>query len=310
MNASSVQQRVIGIGEALFDVLPTGAVLGGAPLNVMIQLHQLAGHQGVQALLASRIGQDPEGERMLSSLRERGMDTSLIQSDPDRATGMVYVDFDADGSPRYEIAADAAWDVLQWDFDLEDVSQRCAGVCFGSLAQRDAQTRNTIYRMLELARRSVRLFDVNLREPFVERQNIQRSCDLASILKLNTEELPIVAGFLGVDVNVDDPQTQLPQALLKRTSLEMVVLTRGKEGTRLITREQVVDGAPKEYPAAANADTVGCGDATSAAVLVGRLRRWPLQRIADLANDIGAFVASQPGGTPALPEHFRSLVAQ
>lgn len=304
---------IVGIGEALFDVFPDESRLGGAPLNVAVHAHQLARAavgEGGRGVVVSRVGQDALGDELLRALRDRGMTTDCIQTDPDRPTGRVYVDHDIDGQPTYDIAPNAAWDNLQFDYDLEDLAQSCAAVCFGTLAQRDAQTRNTIYRFLDACSRAFRLLDANLRgpkdAPFYDARILRRSCEAATALKLNRDELPIVASLLGVGRSGDEDV--MAAALLKAFPLEMVALTRGPAGTCLYTRGGRTEGDVPTYPAAERADPVGAGDACAAALLVGRTLRLPPPKLVDLANHCGAYVASQPGATPTLPESILQMV--
>lgn len=294
---------IVGLGEALFDLLPEGDRLGGAPLNVAVHAHQLAAARGGRGVIVSRVGQDDLGQRVYDELRARGMTTDYLQSDPDRPTGTVVVDL-VDGSPSYDIVEDVAWDVIQYDPDLEDLAQHCDAVCFGSLAQRDGQSRNTIYRFLDAAKRAFKLFDANLRPPFVEPSRLKRSCELADALKLNEDELPQVAEMIGV--YEDDAEARIAE-ILKKFDLKMLVLTRGAQGTAIYPAgrdpgEGAIEGEMPEFNPQADADPVGAGDSVSAAILLGRVLRWPPDRIATLANHVGAFVAGQSGGTPTLPD--------
>ncbi len=290
---------LVGIGEALFDGIGGDARLGGAPLNVAIHAHQLARNHGGRGVVVSRVGQDDLGNRLIGELNERGMTTDFIETDPDRATGVVYVDVDPDGQPTYDIVGDVAWDVLQFDPDLEALARHTDGVAFGSLAQRDAQSRNTIYRFLDACRRAERLFDVNLRLDFFDRRIIERSCELATIVKLNDEELGRVNDLLGVDS---------AEALLERFELKMVAVTRGSRGVRLVTPEGAVDGQTVAVADGEVRDTVGAGDAATAAILVGRALRRDAQHIADLANVVSAHVVRQRGATPELPKELLERV--
>lgn len=296
---------VVGLGEALYDVFPTERRLGGAPLNVAVAADQLAQVRGGRGVPVSRVGQDDLGEQALAELQERGISTDYIQTDPDRATGRVYVDFDIEGQPSYEIVRDVAWDVIQFDPDLEDLAQRCEAVCFGTLAQRDAQSRNAIHRFLDTTRRATLLFDVNLRPPFYDHGILLRSCERATVVKLNQQELVTVADLMGITET--GPEAQI-KAMIERFDLEAVVLTRGVDGTQLHTPSAVYDGEPTSYEAATNADAVGAGDACSAGVLLGRVLRMSPQQIVNLANHCGAYVASQPGATPALPQAILDMV--
>jgi fructokinase len=277
-------------------------------------------------VVVSRVGQDGLGNQLLDDLRGREMTTDYVQTDPDNPTGRVYVSFNDDGHHSFEIVRNVAWDWLQFDPDMESLAAACDAVCFGSLAQRDAQTRNTIYRFLNAARRAVRLFDVNLRQDYFNRDVLTRSCELATAVKLNDEELPVVARLLnlrsGEAQTPDDPAAADAQTdartdaligdMLKRFNLRLVALTRGPRGTVLYTPD--ADGPrktqqpPVTYPQAEGAGTVGAGDACAAGLLVGMILRWPLTRTLELANHTGAYVASQPGATPAMPDDLLARV--
>lgn len=296
---------IVGLGEALFDLFPNDQKLGGAPLNVAFHAHQLAQAHAGRGVVVSRIGQDPLGQKILEHLADCDMTGDYLQSDPERATGRVHVEVDGAGQPTYEIVEDVAWDALQFDTDLEDLAGRCDAVCFGTIAQRNTQSRSSIHRFLKTASRALRMFDVNLRQDYYDEPTIRRSCELANALKLNHEELPIVAELCGLsttDSSTIDEQDQQSLAMFEQFDLEMLVLTRGARGTRIFTAEGSCDGEPVSYPAAESADSVGAGDACAAAILVGRLLGLPIPALVDLANHAGAFVASQPGATPALPE--------
>ena len=301
---------IVGLGEALFDIFPDKQVLGGSPLNVAVHAHQLSQPIGGHGVVVSRIGQNALGQQLLDELRKRGMSTEFVQTDPDRDTGKVYVSLDAHGEPKFEIVNQVAWDWLQFDPDMETLAAHCDAVCFGSLAQRNAESRNCVYRFLAAARRTVRLFDVNLRQDYFDQHIIEQSCGLASILKLNEEELHIVSDLLNLGHGGESPAwfDQKATRLLARFDLRMVVLTRGPRGMVLYTPNERQEAEPVHYPPATNADHVGAGDACSAALLVGLVKRWPIQTTLALANHLGAFVASQPGGTPALPESILNMV--
>ncbi len=292
---------IVGLGEALFDLLKEGPVLGGAPLNVAVHAHQLGG----TGVLAGRIGNDELGARIRRELAARGMSAEHVQIDPERPTGTVGVTF-RDGEPQYDIARGVAWDRLEFTPGLESLAGRCAAVCFGSLAQRDPLSRESIGRFLDRARQAVRLFDVNLRQTWYSREILARSLERATIVKLNLSELPRVVDTLelGTSGSVDDQARALRQAY----DLQLVVLTRGAEGTVFYTRDGRLQGEPVRYPARPDADSVGAGDACSAGLLTGMIRGWPLDRTLALANRLGAYVASVAGATPRLPEELRTLI--
>jgi fructokinase len=295
---------IVGIGESLFDFLADRQHPGGAPMNAAIHAHQLGQARGGRGVLVSRVGQDELGEQIAQLLDGRGMTLDYLQTDPDHPTGRVYIETDSNGEPTYEIVENTAWDLLQYDPDMDPLALACQGICFGSLAQRHAQSRNSIYRFVETSRARYKMFDVNLRDPFYDRQHITKSCELATVVKLNIDELGTLNGMLTLGDGSADDQAK---RLLEQFGLRMVVLTRGQAGTVLYTAKGRHEGEPVSYPQADDADSVGAGDACSAAVLVGKALRLPDDRIATLANHAGAYVASRPGATPELPENLLNM---
>ena len=281
---------IVGLGEALYDLLPAGSALGGAPLNAAVQSHQL----GNNAVVTSRIGRDALGQALLDDLAKRGMNTAFIQSDPDAPTGTVDV-FLRDGEPEYDIISGVAWDRLAWDESLAGLVKRCDAVCFGTLGQRLEPARSTIQQFVTTASQAVRLFDLNLRQDYFSAALLEASCRAASIVKMNEAELAVVAPLLRLG------QAEEIQQLIEHFDLDLFVLTRGKLGTALHSSNSVVVGQPAQFAPEPDADSVGAGDACSAAILHGAVRRWPLQKMANLANRLGAFVASRKGATPELP---------
>lgn len=306
---------IVGLGEALFDLFPSGAILGGAPLNVAFHAHQLLASSKGRGVAASRVGQDALGRQIADELKTRGMTADYLQADPDKPTGQVYVSVDDKGQPTFEIVKDVAWDWMQFDFDLEDLSRRCDAICFGTLAQRNGQSRNTIYRALTTAARAVRMFDVNLRQQYYDRQILLRSCEMSSAVKLNDQELPIVSRQLALGVADAKPGDRATQdaavtALMKRfPNVKLVALTRGAQGTVLYTGNARHESEPVSYPMAEKADAVGAGDACSAGLLTGMVLRLAIEKTLALANHAGAFVASQPGATPTLPDAVLRLAS-
>ncbi len=296
---------VVGIGEALFDIVGNEQHPGGAPLNLAVHAHQLSRPAGGRGVLVSRVGQDGLGEQISEVLRGREMTGDYLQTDPDHATGRVYIECDDAGEPTYDIAENAAWDLLQYDTELDPLAMACQGICFGSLAQRHAQSRNTIYRFLDTSRARYKLFDANLRQPFFDRQHVARSCESATVVKVNLHELDTLTEMLSLGDGLADDRAK---RLLERCALRMVVLTRGQAGTVLYTGDGRYEGEPASYPPTDDADAVGAGDACAAAVLVGLVTRMPTGDIATLANHAGAYVASRPGATPDLPESILSMI--
>jgi fructokinase len=292
---------IVGAGEALFDIIRGKPILGGAPLNVAVHVQQLSARLGGRGGVLSRVGQDDLGQKVIQELKRFNVDITCLQTDPDKKTGRVFVSLDDDGKPTYEIVEDVAWDWLQFDPDLEGYARRCDAICFGTLAQRNPQSRSTLQRVLDVARQAIRLFDVNLRQHYFNADILTRNLELSTSIKLNEAELPIVCQTLGIGLGEGLSQEQMSAALLKRFKLRHLILTRGARGTVLQTPTARFEGKPASYPRHENADDVGAGDSCSAAVLIGLVRRWPGQKVVDLANQVGAFVASQPGATPTLP---------
>jgi len=306
----SSQFLIVGLGEALFDIFPNRQVLGGAPLNVAVHAQQLASPCGGCGLVVSRVGQDELGQRILADLKQRGLSIDFLQTDPDRDTGRVYVAVDAQGHPDFEIVQDTAWDWLQFDPDLEDLARHCEAVCFGSLAQRNSQARNTIYRFLDSSHpRMVRMFDVNLRQDYFDHNVLRRSFEFANAVKLNDQELPIVVDLLGFGSSSDNVDSAIAR-MIRSFDLNLLVLTRGEAGTVIYAGHDRHEREPVSYEQTQGADAVGAGDACAAAILIGLIQRWPMDRVVELANHLGAYVASQPGATPVLPESILAMVKQ
>lgn len=294
---------IVGLGEALFDLLPGGQVLGGAPLNVAFHAHQLLCGRRGRGVVASRVGCDKLGDEIRAQLARSGIATDYLQRDADQATGTVHVTLH-DGQPSFEIVANVAWDHLEFTPAWAELAAQAKAVCFGTLAQRSPASRATIERFLDHAATAVRLFDVNLRQHFYNRAMLDGSCRRATIVKLNEEELPILARLLGLTARA--AADQLAQ-LRARYELDAVVYTRGHQGTTLVLGDRVIAPPAVSYPAAPNADAVGAGDACAAGILVGWSLGLPPTQIAELANHLGAFVASQPGATPELPPEVIAL---
>jgi fructokinase len=283
--------RVVGIGELLWDLLPTGAQIGGAPANYAYH----AGALGAEARAISRVGADPLGRELLTQLDALGVSTQYVQVDDALATGTVAVEIDASGQPHYRITPDVAWDHLQVTPDAMMVASSADAICFGTLAQRNVVSRDAI-RALVAASPSgtLRILDVNLRQHYFSPALIDESLTLATVLKVNDVELPQLAAMFGLTGSEHAQMVQIAQ----RWQLRAVALTRGDKGSALLTEH-----AWSEHPGVRVivADTIGAGDAFTAAMTVGLLKGWSLDDVNALANVVAAFVASQAGGTPALP---------
>ena len=288
---------IAGIGEVLWDVFPDAAHFGGAPANFACHAASL----GAESWMVSAVGADELGDRALDALRERGVKCGHVARDAHHATGRVLVTLDAAGVASYEFAADTAWDHLAWSDALATLAARCAAVCFGTLGQRSPVSRETIRRFVEATPPSaLRIFDVNLRQRFYDAETIRASLQIATALKLNDDELPIVGELCGL--HAVTPREMLIE-LATTFDLRLAALTRGPRGSLLIA-----DGKEDDCAAlsATVVDTVGAGDAFTATLATGFLRGLPLATINRHANAVAAFVCSQKGATPALPEYLRN----
>ncbi|MCS7468484.1 carbohydrate kinase [Stieleria sp. ICT_E10.1] len=286
--------QVVGIGEILWDVFPDGPRFGGAPANFSCSTSELSrGAAGV--LMVSAVGEDELGRKAIESLKRRGVDTSVLQVNQ-HATGKVDVQLDDDGKASYHFADDAAWDHLVWNDALGKVAATCDAVCFGTLGQRSETSRRTINQFVQATPESaLRILDVNLREPFYDDSVIQQSLALANVLKLNDDELPRLArinGLSGDDVDV-------MRQLAARHQLRYVALTRGADGAAIVSDSEVSDlpGVPTEI-----ADTVGAGDAFTAAITLGLLAGQDIDIVNRNAIAVASYVCSQPGATMTFPD--------
>ena len=282
---------IVGVGEVLWDIFPDGEHFGGAPANVAVHAAGL----GAEAVMISAVGQDARGDEALQRVAERGVDTSAIARLADHPTGVVRVSVDSVGVPSYDIATGSAWDFIPWTDAVERAAQRADAICFGTLAQRSVASRATIRRAVQATRKPAwRLFDVNLRQSYYDAGVVVESLELANAVKLNEEELPIVARLCGL---ARARAAEQLHALCERFELRLAALTLGARGSLLI-------GAGAEWSAVAPhtpvVDTVGAGDAFTAALLVGILGGASMEAANQRANAVAAYVCSQPGATPKL----------
>tara|TARA_Y100000588_G_scaffold144212_1_gene158170 strand:- start:234 stop:1151 length:918 start_codon:yes stop_codon:yes gene_type:complete len=288
---------IVGLGEAVFDVFPDKEVLGGTSLNVAVQAHQLLAPMDGRGVLLSRIGSDALGERLQAEFRARDLPLEYIQIDESHPTGQVLVRFEGD-APRFEIVVDTAWDLLQFTDHERELARACNAVSFGSMSQRHATAHAATQAFLAEATDALKIFDVNLRMDLFTAEILDEGCRVANLMKLNDEELPTVAELLEIDEGDAQSRTE---DIREKYDLDAVIFTRGEQGTAAATREGWLEGASASFPAAPNSDTVGAGDACTAALLTARLLDRDWQAALDLANRHAAYVASQPSATPALP---------
>ena len=282
----------------LWDVFPHEEHFGGAPTNVALHAAAL----GAEAAMISAVGQDARGAAALARLDQAGVQRTTVAELNAYPTGVVRVRLDSTGQPSYDIAMGSAWDHIPWTPAVQEVAHRADAVCFGSLAQRSAPSRLTIRRAVAATRgTALRLFDVNLRQSYYDAEVLTASLELANALKLNDEELPVVARLCAPRAA---PAADQLRALCDRFDLRLAALTRGAGGSMLVTPTHVYECSA---PQTVVADTVGAGDAFTATLLVGVLTGQPLQEINERANAVAAYVCSQPGATPPIPTDLQYL---
>jgi len=287
---ASQRYKVVGLGEILWDMLPNGKQLGGAPAN-FAYISSLLGNEGI---VASRVGNDSLGSESVHRLAALGVTTEFIQRDAAHPTGTVQVEIDHAGQPKFEIAENVAWDFLEWTADWQKLATEADAICFGSLAQRAVASRSTIRHFLEIVRKeAVRIFDVNLRQAFFSKEVLTESMRVADIVKLNHEELPRIMQLFGLEHR--DEMTSAT-ALMNLYQLKLVCVTRGFRGSLLISRQGL-----NEHPGYTIkvADAIGAGDAFTAGLVHEYLRDSSLLEMNETANRAGAWVASQVGAMPS-----------
>ncbi|PYU05760.1 MAG: carbohydrate kinase [Acidobacteria bacterium] len=285
---------VVGLGELLWDLFPKGKQLGGAPAN-FAYITALLGDSG---MVASRVGDDRLGQEALWHLKSSGLDVSRIQRDPTHPTGTVKVEVDLRGQPEYHISENVAWDFLEFSEDWVSLARATHAVCFGSLAQRNSVSRATIRAFLSaLPSFAIGIFDVNLRQSYFSGDLLRDSARHATILKLNHEEFPRFLDLLRCPLKGSERSDIFAARwLCRELGIRLVCITRGPAGSALITAE-----SHHEHPgfSVKIADTVGAGDAFTAALVHHALRGSSLAAMNVAANRMGAWVASQEGAMPA-----------
>lgn len=299
-NSNNAPRTIVGLGELLWDVLPAGKQLGGAPTNFAYVARLL----GNQAFVASRIGDDEHGREALARLAQLGLSTLYVQRDEKHSTGIVRIDLDEQGEASYTNSPDDAWDYLEWSPQWKALASRTDAVCFGTLAQRSTASRLTIQKFLQATRPdALRIFDVNLRHSFVTPELLTASLEAANVVKLNSDELARVSAMLELGGRGSHA---FANRLLQVFDLDLIAITRGADGSLLVTAEDMV-----EHPGfrVFVADTIGAGDAFAATLAHYSLQGASLEQISEAANRTGAWIATQTGATPLInPDEFESAI--
>lgn len=289
---------IAGIGELLWDVLQDSEALGGAPMNFAYH----AGALGAKGYPVSTIGDDRRGKDALRLLQERGVPCDHITVLPGGVTGYVLAEVDAAGIATYRFPENVAWDNLSLSAKTLELAASLNAVCFGSLGQRSPHSRRVIQDYLHrLPTDALKVFDINIRQNFYSRELLSHSMEIADVVKLNDDELELIASLENL---TGDVLAQL-RTLIARYGLQLVVLTRGDKGSLLVTPTEVSDHRGR---AARVVDTIGAGDSFTAATVVGLLKGMPLDAINEHANRVAAYVCSQQGAMARLPAELR-LVA-
>ncbi|MFZ3106359.1 MAG: carbohydrate kinase, partial [Candidatus Hydromicrobium sp.] len=282
--------KIVGIGEVLWDVFPHSRKLGGAPANFAYFVKKL----GQNGLVASKVGDDFLGKEIMDSLFKLGLAGDFIQIDYKHPTGTVDVKIDDNGQPDYIISKNAAWDFLEFSDRWKKLAKEADVICFGTLAQRSLKSHRTIIDFLKMARSStIKVFDINLRQNFYSLKTISQSLELATILKLNTEELGILKNLMGYSSEKND--INFCRRLMNEYGIKLVCLTRGEDGSLLMDESDYYDHPGYKISVA---DTVGAGDAFTAAVVIKYLDGRTLEEMSNSANRLGSWVSSHTGPTP------------
>jgi fructokinase len=288
-------KTIVGLGEILWDILPTGKVLGGAPANFAC----IASQFGLNGYVVSAIGNDLPGKEILDRLAQKQL--NFLIENVDFPTGTVLVTVDGKGVPQYEICEGVAWDNIPFTRRSEELARTCDAVCFGSLAQRNAVSCNSILHFLELVPEdALKIFDINLRNHFYSKEIIENSLQNANILKINDEEVSIIATLFDWKGSEEEICTKI----MTDYSLKIVVETKGATGSYVLTpNETSYLATPKVHVA----DTVGAGDSFTASFVVALLNGESIRNAHKLAIEVSAYVCTQHGAMPQLPDAFVEL---
>ena len=286
---------VVGIGEALWDVLPEGKKIGGAPANFAYHVSQF----GLDGRTVSAVGEDKLGTEILENFYEKKL-YSMIERVP-YPTGTVQVELDAEGIPCYDIKEGVAWDNIPYTSALEGLAKQTSAACFGSLAQRSVVSRETINKFLDAMPEgnTLKVFDINLRQGFYTKEILCNSFKRCNVLKINDEELVTVSrmfGYPGIDLQ------DKCWILLAKYNLKMLILTCGVNGSYVFTPGNV---SFVETPKVEVADTVGAGDSFTATFVAALLKGMPITEAHRLAVEVSAFVCTQNGAMPVIPDYLK-----
>lgn len=287
-----MEKYIVGMGEALWDCLPDGRKIGGAPANFAYHVKQF----GFKSLAISAIGKDELGAEIVEKFNQRNLE-HLLET-VDYPTGTVQVTLDQKGIPCYEICEDVAWDNIPYTDRLDEIAHNCQVVCFGSLAQRNPVSRETINRFIDsmpLAEDTLKVFDINLRQHFYTEETIVNSLNKCNVLKINDEELVIVSRMFGYP---ELSQSDACRRILETYGLKMLILTCGTDGSYVFTSDET---SFQPTPKVQVADTVGAGDSFTGSFIASILKGKTIPEAHRRAVEVSAYVCTQNGAMPVLP---------
>ncbi len=293
-----MSSTIVAFGEALWDLLPTGAVLGGAPLNFAYRVHSL----GHRSIIVSRLGKDDLGAKAREQIVTLGMDDTCLQWDDAYPTGTVEIYFDEDKNPDYAINENVAYDYIEFTDDLENIIESADCLCFGTLAQRNTISRRTLQGLLARFSGKFTLLDINLRKNCYSDETLKSSLEQANILKFNDEELAKLADLLGLQ---GDSAPDQAERLLEHAGLEYCVATLGERGAFALSRRGEKIYSPGYHVSLV--DPCGSGDGFAAGFIHALLEGESLKQACRLGNALGAMVAQQEGATQ--PISYREAMA-
>lgn len=287
----------LSIGEVLWDILPDGKALGGAPSNVGWHASQL----GADARVVSAVGDDALGREILDRLTAMGFDTASIAVLSGVPTSTVDAKLDAQGNASYTIHENVAWDRMPVGGDILALAAAARAFNFGSLSQRQELGRAAIHAILDASSPdAVKIFDINLRPPYIDRDILHAGIAKANVIKMNHDEMPVLAELFGWKVSLEDGMRRLLEVY---PGVRHLVVTKAEEGAWWLTRERLYRQAPRQK--IKPVDTIGAGDSVTASVMMGLLKNWDVQTILEAAMDIASYVCSCRGGTPELPDSLK-----
>jgi len=282
--------KVAGLGEVLWDIFPDFKRPGGAPANVAYHIRQL----GNTGMVLSKIGDDEPGRELRTHLRGKGLNTNYIQTDTTYPTGSVKVSFDEQNEPDYTITEDVAWDYMELNAEWERAAYELDAVSFGTLAQRSERSRKTIQNFLgQVSAKTLRVLDVNLRAPFYSRNILLNSIELCNVIKLNMDEYNLIERLAGV--------RELKEWLLHEMNVSIICLTKGSEGSELMTINHHYHASPVDVDTSGG-DAVGVGDAFTAALIHHLLRSSDMNQVLQKANRYAGLIVTKQGAMPELKQ--------